>query len=1238
MGSQSPTVYVTPDTTALNEHNINNISNIYSLQSGITHFIYLQINVSHKNFSTFLVDSQADVSILKTSTIKQGTQVNQNQLITIQGVTQGTMRSLGSIRANIILNQYQIPQLFHLVSEHFPIPTDGILGKDFLINNNSILNYPQMNLNLNLSDLIFEIPIYCQTNSFIIPPRCETIRKISINISQPSVILHQEISTGLFIANSIIDSQSSYIRVLNTTDSPITTNFNNLQIKPLSDFDQINADRQNNPFNANRINKLLDIIHKSHTKEHFSKLRTLVTDYADIFSVAGDVPSTNNFYEQKLKLKSDNAVYIKNYRLPYTQKTEINNQVKELLKNNLIEPTISEYNSPIILVPKKSLDGEPKFRLCIDYRAVNKNLIPDKFPLPRMDDILDNLGKAKYFSVIDLSSGFHQIPIHKDSRHVTAFSTENGAFQWKVLPFGLNIAPNSFSRMMNIAFSGLPISTCFLYIDDIIVIGRSVQDHFKNLTTVFNVCRKYNLKINPEKCRFLKPEVVYLGHLCTNHGLLPSNFKLSAVINYPKPHDKESTKRFVAFSNFYRRFIKNFSILAHPLNSLTRKNINFEWNNECEKSFNTMKNSLANPQILAYPDFAKKFIITCDASKIGCGAVLSQIHNNTERPISFASRSFTKGESNKAPIEQELIAVHWAIKHFRPYVYGSSFLVRSDHKPLVYLFSLKDPSSRLTRIRLDLEEYSFELVHIKGTENVVADALSRITIDELKHLATVKIDTLRINKMTTRSMTKQIQPNKKTDSSSNNQDAHHEPHFIEMNNKYITDGIPILNCQILNDDLQGPFINISIHQGKSNIYKFNFKLGNDQSLKKLLSTLEKITTDLQIHKLIMFEDNLLLQWFDRLLFKDFCNKYLKNLKLYGQSIPLRITDPKKQKELIESYHTNSIYGGHCGSRRLYHKLRETFTWKNMSRQIAKYTRSCKTCQLNKPKPKVIEKLRITDTPHSSFEKIILDTMGPLPTSTNGNRYILTIMCDLSKYLVCIPLANKSANSISKALVENIVLVYGSPKQILSDCGTEFLNQVIKELCVLLNIEQIHSAPYRHQTIGTVERNHRVINEYFRSYIVNMENWEDYIKYFMFCYNSTPHSSFDNKFSPFEIIFAKKPNLPQSYYQNNMSPIYNLDNYISEIKYKLEVTNKLARNLLEKNKYLTKARFDLEINPITLNINDKVLLHQEARSKFDPIYKGPFLIKNILNENIEIQNLDDKKSKIVHKNNVVKYIS
>lgn len=298
-----------------------------------------------------------------------------------------------------------------------------------------------------------------------------------------------------------------------------------------------------------------------------------------------DKMTVNNFYTQTFELSNNKPVYVKNYRTPYAQKQEIRQQVDNLIKNDLIDPAVSNYNSPIILVPKKSTDNTKKYRMCIDYRALNRNLIPDKYPLPRIEEILGNLGRAKHFSVLDLYSGFHQVPIEAQSRKVTSFSTEQGSFQWKVLPFGLNVSPNSFSRMMAIAFSGLPPDRMFVYIDDIIVIGCSEEHHLRNLELVFQTCRKRNLKLNPEKSQFFKTQVNFLGHICSEKGISPDFSKIRSVRDYPVPTNKDEVRRFVAFLNYYRKFIPNFSIKAAPLNKLTRKTVDFEWSEEAEKAF-----------------------------------------------------------------------------------------------------------------------------------------------------------------------------------------------------------------------------------------------------------------------------------------------------------------------------------------------------------------------------------------------------------------------------------------------------------------------------------------------------------------------------------------------------------------------------------------------------------------------------------------------------------------------------
>ena len=329
--------------------------------------------------------------------------------------------------------------------------------------------------------------------------------------------------------------------------------------------------------------------------------------FNDIFALQDDFLTCNNFYKQNINLNDPSPVYIKNYRTPEVHREEIKKQVSKMLKEKIIKPSVSPYNSPILLVPKKSSTDEKKWRLVVDFRQLNKKIIADKFPLPRIDDILDQLGRARYFSTLDLMSGFHQIELKEDSKQFTAFSTDSGHFEFNRLPFGLNISPNSFQRMMTIALSGLPPECAFLYIDDIIITGCSMEHHLKNIEQVFSRLRKYNLKLNPAKCKFFCAEVTYLGHHITEQGIQPDPSKFSAIVNYPKPENADDTRRFVAFCNYYRRFIANFAEKAAPLNALLKKSAQFVWTSDCEKAFNTLKNELINSKILKFPDFKKHF-------------------------------------------------------------------------------------------------------------------------------------------------------------------------------------------------------------------------------------------------------------------------------------------------------------------------------------------------------------------------------------------------------------------------------------------------------------------------------------------------------------------------------------------------------------------------------------------------------------------------------------------------------
>lgn len=289
----------------------------------------------------------------------------------------------------------------------------------------------------------------------------------------------------------------------------------------------------------------------------------------------------------------------------------------------------------------------------IDYRKLNDRIQDDKFPLPNITDILDSLSGAVYYSHLDLSQSYYQVTLKPDSRKVTSFTTHTGQYQMKRMPMGLKTSPSAFSRIMNIAMSGLTFEKCFIYLDDLVVFGRNFEIHKKNLLDVFERLRKVNLKLNPNKCQFFKTELLYLGHIVSAEGVFPDPKKIEAIRKYPIPTNSDEVRRFVAFCNYYRKFIENFAEITIPLNNLLRKNTPFLWTSECEQSFQFLKSALISPPILQYPDFSDKneFILQTDASNISVGAVLC---NKDMRPVAYASRPLNKAEKNIQPYKKNL--------------------------------------------------------------------------------------------------------------------------------------------------------------------------------------------------------------------------------------------------------------------------------------------------------------------------------------------------------------------------------------------------------------------------------------------------------------------------------------------------------------------------------------------------------------------------------------------------------
>ncbi|KAL4132497.1 hypothetical protein QTP88_009636 [Uroleucon formosanum] len=600
---------------------------------------------------------------------------------------------------------------FHVVPPSFPIDGDGILGKPFLKENKIIINVDQEEIT------------YPDNAITTIPARSEAIIPIRI-LNEPmtdsqNILIHaQNINEHIICGNLLneIKQNQILIAVINPTESPQTVKIPSLNKLSHETFEIVPikfTQSKEVPKNANnRIQLLKENLRCDHmNNEEKESIERLCSEYSDIFFLEGDTLSCTETIQHEIKTSgTSQPVFQRPYRLPYSQKKEIDKQIEQLEQDGIISPSDSPWNAPLLVVPKKTdASGIQKYRVVIDFRKLNEITVGDAFPMPDISTILDQLGKAKYFSCLDMASGYHQIALKPEDKHKTAFSTEKGHFEFNRMCFGLKGAPATFQRSMNRILIGLNGVKSFVYLDDVIVIGTTIREHEQNLRQIFERFRKHGLQLQPTKCEFLRREVIYLGHVITEQGVKPDPKKIQCMVNYPTPTNAKDVKSFLGLVGYYRRFIRDFSKKAKPLTNLLKQNQQFIWSDLCQESFNYFKNILINEPILQYPDSNQPFNITTDASNIAIGAILSQGKIGSDLPIAYASRTLNKAETNYNTTEKELLAILWAVKQFRHYVYGCKFNIVTDHKPLSWLFGVKDPGARLTRWRLQLEEVGNEL-------------------------------------------------------------------------------------------------------------------------------------------------------------------------------------------------------------------------------------------------------------------------------------------------------------------------------------------------------------------------------------------------------------------------------------------------------------------------------------------------------------------------------------------------
>ena len=914
------------------------------------------------------------------------------------------------------------------------------------------------------------------------------------------------------------------------------------------------------------------------------------------FSTCKKEMGYNDLYPFYIATEDEKPVPLRYNRMSPKLQKVLDDEIEDLLRHGFIEPSSSSWRSPVVLVRKPHSD---EYRLCCDFRLTNAKCIPEAFPTITLEEIWEIIGihRPALFTKLDLMSGFLQLAMHPDTKHKSTFVVRGNSYQWNRVPFGLRNSPIVFQKTMAEVLKGLLFKTCLIYLDDIIVWGDCLECHKKNLQEVFDRLEKANLTLKASKCEFAMEEITYVGHILSSAGVRPNPEKVSVVKNFPTPKNVKELRQFLGLSQYYRRFQKNFAQISKILYDLTRKDVKWEWTEERENAFQTLKNNLINPPILAYPDPNKPYIISTDASTNGLGYVLSQKDdNNLEHVIAYSGRALRKAEKNYSITELEALSVVAAFKQFHSYIYGNFVTLRTDHKALQYIYKNKTSKGRLMRWVLELMNYDYEIEHKPGIQNGAADAISRLPeypkstenqpeIPGDPHIMSVSAQ----NTNNDLSSTKRELP--KFDwlqvSIFDNSDDNVDINMLDSSDEYCFDikRIDIIAEQKSCDEI-GPW------------YQF-IKTGNVppdvEYTKAKMSTADQYA----------IKDGILVHLFQ---------PRTRNMHRY-HPITTQIVVPKKLRaQLLSEFH-DSLMGSHQSFDRVYQAIRQRFYWPRMYEDIHEYYKTCRNCQrasTHRPKRPPLNPLPVAGL----FERLQMDYLGPFRKSKCGKRWILLVVDSFSGWCEAFALPNADAVTTAKVLYSEIFTRYGAPRHLLSDRGANFLSSLVQALCDIFSVHRVKTSSYHPASNAKCEKFNAFINKSLRTMVdESQENWPEILPGIMMAYRSTPARS--TQFSPYFLCFAKEMTTPIETQINpdltEVAPNYRdtLKSFIDNVR----VARQIAHENILRNQQHMKQYYDRNSSPPKYKLGDIVWLHDPTTPvgfsrKLKPRWRGPYRISEI----------------------------
>ena len=991
---------------------------------------------------------------------------------------------------------------------------------------------------------------------------------------------HLDKKPQVLIARAVVTPQQGRIpiRVLNLNAEPLTiykgTKLAKAELleKDMEAVSVVNEIHSFDQEHQSIVDKLMEILPSNLSGPQREQINTLLVNYAHVFATNTSDLGRTNLTTHHIET-SGAPIRQSVRRTPPLQREAVRKLLDDMKDKNIVSPSNSPWASPIVLVPKK--DGS--IRLCIDYRKVNEVTRKDAYPIPRIDDTLDTLAGAKWFSTLDLKSGYWQVEVHKDDREKTAFCTHEGLYQFNVMPFGLCNAPATFQRLMDMVLKGLLWHSCLVYIDDIIIFGKTFEQHLTNLAKVLERIEHAGLKLQPQKCHLLQSQVQFLGHIISTEGVSPDPQKTEKVKQWPIPQSTKEVQQFLGLASYYRRFVKNFASIAAPLHKLTEKHSVFRWTPSCQEAFCHLKTRLTSAPILALPDWSKPFTLDTDASDTGVGAVLSQSNGGDETVVAYGSRTLSKSERHYCATKKELLAVVVFLEHFRPYLLGRPFTIRTDHGALTWLQTFKQPEGQIARWLQKLQEYNFTIVHRPGRHHINADALSRLPCRQCGRSP--------------------YEENEKLVST------------VQMSDLSLCSCSPAdLRASQLADPVIGPIL-----QSKQTQLKPQVSSGDNLMYRRLVQLWDQLVTkDGVLYRVFVGQDD--------------------NSNHFQFVVPATLRD-----EVLKALHSG-VSGGHLGHEKTFSRVQERFYWPGYWSDTRDFCFTCQQCSTRKSPTHSRRAPLGTIQAGYPTQIMAVDLLGPLPESPQKNSYVMVVGDYFSKWMEAIPLPNQEAITVANHLIDEVFMRYSVPEQLHSDQGRQFESQLISEVCKALHIKKTRTTPYHPQCDGMVERFNRTLLNMLATHCKDHPwDWEQHIRKVCMAYNTSVHST--TNYTPFYLMFGRQARLPVDVMfgsppTDSKSP----SEYAVSLKKQLTSAYETVRRTCKTQHDRQKELYDKKIhgNPFVAGdwvwvLNPKVPKNS-TKKLFHP-WQGPYKVVKQISEGVyRIQALNGtRRRQVVHFN-------